>query len=327
MFQTISAGVYRMSLPHPALYATNVYLIDGERPILIDGGHFFPAAQHHLTAALHRITAGVRPDLICLTDATPERVGFALSGLAVAADPGLLKSAADYGAFSLLYRRELVLPVFEDAHAYRRFTLEDLQAAINQTYGVSGTLRLEFNAAEGASWDLGGRKLYAIPAPGTSATHVCYWLEPDGFLFSGDIGYAQGMELPPMIRGLGADIPNLLQSIIRLRAMKPARVLPATGEPVLDPILLLKRSERAAEQLLFNIQGMLSAGPRELVRLLDLINLGDRLSPVRLVNRLSLLRVALAALAAEGVIDEIYDDRVFSYRLSSRALRARRRAA
>jgi hypothetical protein len=63
------------------------------------------------------------------------------------------------------------------------------------------------------------------------------------------------------------------------------------------------------------------------VRLLDLINLGDRLSPVRLVNRLSLLRVALAALTAEGVIDEIYDDRVFSYRLSSRALRARRRAA
>lgn len=89
-----------------------------------------------------------------------------------------------------------------------------------------GDLRL---AGDGDVLSLAGLALRVIATPGHSPGGVCYWLEREGWIFTGDTlfrGTVGRTDLP------GGDPRLLAASLARLAALPPAtKVFPGHGEP------------------------------------------------------------------------------------------------
>jgi glyoxylase-like metal-dependent hydrolase (beta-lactamase superfamily II) len=326
----VAPGVFRIPLPHPYLLFSNVYLISGEINVLIDAGHFATFAQEQLQRAFHELRVPVESvSRVLLTDAGTDRTGYLLGPpkprpVRVSAHRELSHPLRDYGEYSLQFRRELILPLFEDARLYRRVDLSSLDTALNLSYRAGGSITNHSPLSAGMRVNLGERRLHVIETPGPTATHLSYWLEPDRLLFSGDLGANEGKELPLMIRGLGGSLKGVFSSISDLSKL-PARILlPAHGEPVLSTELAWARLHKVAVQERENLRALLLAGPRELATLLDFLSLGHGYSQIRLVHKVATLRLVLADLVAAGDIEELYEDRILTYRLAARSLRSSR---
>lgn len=87
--------------------------------------------------------------------------------------------------------------------------------------------------------DVGGDVLVALHTPGHAPDHVAFWHETSGTVFVGDLVMAKGSVMIHASRG--GDLGEYLASLERVRALKPARLLPAHGEPIDDPDPLLAR--------------------------------------------------------------------------------------
>jgi glyoxylase-like metal-dependent hydrolase (beta-lactamase superfamily II) len=90
---------------------------------------------------------------------------------------------------------------------------------------------------EGDRFPAGGDALVALHTPGHSPDHLAFWHEPSATVFSGDLVVA-GSSVMIDTRG-GGDLRQYLDSLNRLRALKPRKLLPAHGDEVLDPEALL----------------------------------------------------------------------------------------
>ena len=76
-----------------------------------------------------------------------------------------------------------------------------------------------------------GATLRAIHAPGHAEDHLCFILEEEGALFSGDNVLGIGTTLIP---GQGGDLRQYLNSLDRLLAEKPGVIYPAHGPLIRD---------------------------------------------------------------------------------------------
>jgi ribonuclease/clavin/mitogillin len=76
-----------------------------------------------------------------------------------------------------------------------------------------------------------GATLRAIHAPGHAEDHLCFVLEEEGALFSGDNVLGIGTTLIP---GQGGDLLQYLDSLERLLAQKPGVIYPAHGPLIQD---------------------------------------------------------------------------------------------
>jgi glyoxylase-like metal-dependent hydrolase (beta-lactamase superfamily II) len=85
------------------------------------------------------------------------------------------------------------------------------------------------------SGDLNG--LTVVHTPGHSPDHLAFWNESSGDLFTGDL-VVLGSSVMIHSSG-GGDLQQYLQSLERIRALKPRRLLPAHGPEVTDPEALL----------------------------------------------------------------------------------------
>jgi len=85
-----------------------------------------------------------------------------------------------------------------------------------------------------------GRYLVRIhDTPGHSPDHVAFWHDASRTLFSGDLVIAGGSV---MIHATGGgNLAEYLASLERIRALAPARLLPAHGPAIDDPIAVLTR--------------------------------------------------------------------------------------
>ncbi|WP_419162602.1 MBL fold metallo-hydrolase [Candidatus Palauibacter sp.] len=75
----------------------------------------------------------------------------------------------------------------------------------------------------------GGLQLRALATPGHSADHVCYLLEPDRILFTGDLVLGEGST---MIVHPDGSVRAYLESLARLTALRPTLLLPGHGSAV-----------------------------------------------------------------------------------------------
>lgn len=328
---SVAPGVYRIPLPHPHLLFSNAYLIAGEPNLLIDAGHFSLLAQEQLQRAFHELRIPVESiQRYLLTDITPDRIGWLLSpqfptiAASVAAHRGMAHQVLGYGAYSLRFRRELILPLFEDVKLFRRLDLASLDHVLNQSFKAGGRIEIAEPLQGGHEVDLGRRKIRVIETPGSTAGHLSYWLEPDRLLFSGDLGVHEGKELPLMIQGLGGDLGAFRKSVTHLGALPARLLLPANGEPVASTHLAFARLGKIALQHRENLRALLLAGPRGFATLFDFMVLGHGFSPLRLVQKVATLRVVLADLVASGDVEELREDRLLVYRLTPRAVRSSR---
>ncbi len=90
---------------------------------------------------------------------------------------------------------------------------------------------------DGQIVEAGDEALRAVHTPGHAPDHLCFWHEESRTLFSGDLAVkGTTVYIPPNLQG---DLADYLASLERVRALKPARLLPAHGPVIDDPDAVL----------------------------------------------------------------------------------------
>lgn len=94
--------------------------------------------------------------------------------------------------------------------------------------------------ADGDLVAAGDGRLRVLRTPGHAPDHVCFLDETEGVLFCGDLLIEGGTVVIP--GGAGGSLSDYLASLARVRALRPARVLPAHGPEIDDAAALIDRT-------------------------------------------------------------------------------------
>ena len=122
--------------------------------------------------------------------------------------------------------------------------------------------------------EAGDRRLRAVHTPGHAPDHLCFWDEESRTMFSGDLAVTgTTVYIPPNLRG---DLADYLASLERVRALKPARLLPAHGPVIDDPEALLNNYLQHRREREEQILAALRSGLETLDALVPLIYRGLR---------------------------------------------------
>lgn len=102
--------------------------------------------------------------------------------------------------------------------------------------------------AAGQILHAGDLSLEVLHTPGHAPDHICLWHAPSQTLFGGDLLIAGNTVVVPGTRG--GDLRAYLDSLARVAALQPRRVLPAHGAVIDDPVALIERysAHRAARE-------------------------------------------------------------------------------
>lgn len=201
---------------NPGLFTgpgTNTYLIGtGRERVLLDTGQGLPAYLPVLEQALER-AGGVRIGEIVLTHGHPDHLG------------GVRTVRERHGA---------------------------LRVSKRPWPGVDEVMGCEVSPIDdGAVIGVEGATLRAIHAPGHAEDHLCFFLEEERAIFSGDNVLGVGTTVIP---GRGGDLAEYLRSLERLLAESPGVIYPAHGPRIADGVgklreYLAHRWEREREIL------------------------------------------------------------------------------
>lgn len=91
--------------------------------------------------------------------------------------------------------------------------------------------------AEGDEVPVDDGALVAIATPGHSGDHLCYWAPGPRDLYTGDLVLGEGSS---MVAHPDGSVSAYLDSLERLAALSPARLLPGHGPPVADAVERLR---------------------------------------------------------------------------------------
>lgn len=86
--------------------------------------------------------------------------------------------------------------------------------------------------ADGDRFELEGATLRAIHSPGHALDHICFWLEEERALFTGDVVLGAGTTVIPLE---GGDMARYLATLRRLLELEPACIYPGHGPRIDDP--------------------------------------------------------------------------------------------
>ncbi len=173
---------------------TNTYLVGtGKGRLLLDPGEGRPAYLPVLEAALAR-AGDAHIEAVVLTHGHPDHIG---------------------GVRSVLERFGPV-PVWKFPSAHFDAPYEDLEMR---------------PLADGQVVECEGARLRAVHTPGHAPDHLCFVLEEEGALFSGDNVLGVGTTVIPLDHG---DLAAYLDSLARLAGERPGRIYPAHGPLIED---------------------------------------------------------------------------------------------
>ena len=219
----VSPLIRRLIAENPGPFTftgTGTYIIGSGEVAVIDPG---PADPAHLQA-LHRALKGERVSAILVThthlDHSPlaQATGAKIHGLPA---PGLP------------------------------------EAAIRLDEGHDRSFRPDALLADGDGISGPGWRLEALATPGHASNHLCYALEQENALFSGDhvMGWSTTVVSPP-----DGDMTNYLASLERVAARGFSTLWPTHGPPVTDvpPFLAAYRDHRMQREA--QILGQLACG-------------------------------------------------------------------
>jgi glyoxylase-like metal-dependent hydrolase (beta-lactamase superfamily II) len=90
--------------------------------------------------------------------------------------------------------------------------------------------------ADGERVSLDGCSLRCVATPGHASNHVCFFLEEQGVLFTGDhiLGHVSPVILPP-----DGDMAEYLDSLARLRLLPLTRIAPGHGPMLEQPLAVI----------------------------------------------------------------------------------------
>ncbi len=124
---------------------------------------------------------------------------------------------------------------------------------IDERHGLSIT-----TIGEGSVVRTEGATLRAIHTPGHAEDHLCFVLEEEGSLFSGDNVLGVGTT---MIPGQGGDLRQYLNSLDRLLAQKPTAIYPAHGPLIREGEAKIREYIAHRQMREDQILAVLAAGP------------------------------------------------------------------
>ncbi len=173
---------------------TNTYVVGtSRRPLLLDSGDGRPAYLPLLVRALDEHRGAHELQEIVLTHAHPDHIG------------GCPQVRERFGRVAV---RKRPWP------------------------GQDGPIDEDLAAIdEGAVIATDGATLRAIHTPGHSEDHLCYWLEEERAVFTGDVVLGAGTTVIPEH---GGDLLDYMASLRRLLALEPATIYPAHGPLIRD---------------------------------------------------------------------------------------------
>lgn len=137
--------------------------------------------------------------------------------------------------------------------------------------------------------DAGDTTLEAIHTPGHAPDHLCFWHGETRTLFCGDLA-AKGTTIwiPSRLQG---NLTDYLASLARILALAPARLLPAHGPVIDDPLPLLRNYIEHRREREEQVIAALRAGDT---------------TPEQIVARVyRTLKASLVPLATESVISHL----------------------
>lgn len=121
---------------------------------------------------------------------------------------------------------------------------------------------------EGAVIRTEGATLRAIHAPGHAPDHLCFVLEEEGAIFSGDNVLGVGTTVIPAESG---DLGDYLRSLERLLAEAPRRIYPAHGPVVEDGVAKLREYLAHRREREEQILAVLGAGPARVAEIVQVV--------------------------------------------------------
>lgn len=168
---------------------TNTYLVGtSARPILLDTGGGEPAWMPLLEQALDEHRGGTELQEIVATHAHPDHIG------------GVKDVRSRFG---------------------------DLVTSKRPWQGMDGPIDGDVREIDdGAVIETEGATLRALFTPGHACDHLCYWLEEERAVFTGDVVLGAGTTVIPEH---GGDLFDYMQSLERLKEMDPDVLYPAHG--------------------------------------------------------------------------------------------------
>jgi glyoxylase-like metal-dependent hydrolase (beta-lactamase superfamily II) len=173
---------------------TNTYLIGtGRRPLLLDTGSGVPAYLGVLEAALAECDAREPGDLV-ITHVHGDHLGGA---------PALIRR---FGARSV---RKLPWPGRDEQFGVEIQPLQD-----------------------GERVEVEGARLRAVHTPGHAPDHLCFYLEEERALFTGDVILGVGTTVIPLD---GGDMRLYLETLERLARLEIERIYPGHGPMIERP--------------------------------------------------------------------------------------------
>lgn len=218
---------------------------------------------------------------------------------AVVLDPGpsdaghLARVAAEAGAVSLVLLSHWHPDHAEAADEFAARVGAPVAAADRAGRGGARSI------AEGQIVEAPGARLRAVQTPGHASDHLCFVLEEEGAMFTGDhiLGFGTTVVAHP-----DGDMGAYLASLERLRVIPSARMYPGHGPVIEDPRPVLDyyiahRLEREQQVL-----GVLGGGGRTVEEIVAEIyaEVDPVLHPVAAMT----VRAHLAKLAREGKVRE-----------------------
>ena len=146
---------------------------------------------------------------------------------------------------------------------------------------------------DGERVEAGGTRLLAIHTPGHAPDHFCFFDDASGDLFCGDLARAGGTIVIPASRG--GNLRDYLDSLRRVRELRPLRLLPAHGPIIENPSALIDEyiAHRHARE--DQIRAALAAGCRTPEAIVARVYGG--LSPALLAAAEETVRAHLAMIA------------------------------
>ena len=208
---------------------TNTYLVGtGRRRILLDTGDGRPEYLPVLAKALEH--TGCELQEIVLTHGHPDHIGGASSVVAA------------HGALTVSKRP---WPAVDAGHPVAIRAVDD--GAVVRTEGA--TLR-------------------AVHTPGHAEDHLCWMLEEEGSLFSGDNVLGVGTTVIP---GRGGDLLDYMNSLERMLAEKPTRIYPAHGPRIDDGVAKIREYIEHRKERERQILAALARGPATIPAVVEIV--------------------------------------------------------
>ncbi len=100
------------------------------------------------------------------------------------------------------------------------------------------TFRPDHQPTDGEWLPLGDVRLQAVYTPGHASNHVCYWLESEGLLFTGDhVMQGSTVVIPPP----DGDMSAYIASLKKVMALHPPQIAPGHGSVIEDTEKYLER--------------------------------------------------------------------------------------